>query len=237
MVLTPGLSFASSMSSVFNGIVLIAVALSLGSTGAYLTARELAPFEFSFAPSHEVLARLADRGPPVPPSILGANVSLEICEDAMGGLGFRLSPSERINAIAAHCAQAAREVTGAMPSLSYGHYVEAMALFALGEGAAASGALALSQSVGANEQWIAERRVALAETHYDALGEYAREGHRADLALLAQSRRGIGSIAARYVSNPQFRERVTEVVETLPVEVQRRFVTTVRAEAQGQGAR
>ncbi|WMT86760.1 hypothetical protein NO932_17955 [Pelagibacterium sp. 26DY04] len=219
------------MSSVVNGMMLTVVALLLGAGGVYLAARELAPFRFSFAPSAQILARLAEDAPPVPPSVFGANVSLRICEEAMGALGFRLFPSGRIAAIASHCREAAREATGAMPSLSYGHLVEAMALFALGRSDEAGAALGRSQRVGANEQWIAERRVALAEDHYEILGAYGQTGHLNDLALLARSERGIGSVAARYVSNPGFRERATAVVETLPEDIQERFVSLVRSQA------
>jgi hypothetical protein len=123
-----------------------------------------------------------------------------------------------------------------MPSHSYGYYIEALARFALGEADMAVAALERSQAVGPNEQWLAERRVGVAETHYAALEAYAGTGHLADLALLAQSRRGIRSIAARYVANPDFRERVTAVVETLPDEIQQRFVAVVRAEARTMGA-
>lgn len=222
------------MSSVFNGLVLLAFSLVLGMSGAYLTARELAPFDFSFAPDAQLLDRLAQEAPPVPPSIFGTNVSLEICEEAMSGLGFFLSPRAQIEAVAGNCAATAREIGATMPGLAYAPYVEAIAFFALERPDQAAAALIRSQEIGPNEQWIAERRVALAELHYDSLGAYAEAGHLADLELLAQSRRGIRSIASRYVSSADFRERVTAVVETLPSEVQQRFVTLVRREAREQ---
>lgn len=133
------------------------------------------------------------------------------------------------------CLETAERALVETPSLSYGQLVASIAHFALNNPGAARLTLERSQSLGPNEQWIAERRVALAEVHYDDLGAYARAGHLADLGLLAQSRRGIRSIAARYVANPAFRERVTDVVETLPIEIQRRFVSIVRAEARNIG--
>lgn len=216
-------------------MILIVVALLLGSTGIYLAAREIAPFDFSFAPSGEILSRLAQESPPVSLSIAGVNVSLQTCERAMSGLGFRLSPNQTIGAVAANCAQAARKATEAMPSLSYGHYIEAMALFVLGRSDEAGAALTRSQLVGANEQWIAERRVSLAESHYEVLEADVQAAHLTDLALLAQSQHGIRSIAARYVSDPDFRGRVTGVVETLPEDIQARFVSVVQAEVRGVG--
>lgn len=224
------------MSSFFNGLLLAVSALILGSWGAYLAAREIAPFDFSFAPRSEILDRLALEPAPVPPSTFGTNVALEICDEAMTRLLFHLAPSARKSAVANSCLETAETSVSQMPSHSYGYYVEALARFALGETEAAIRALERSQAVGPNEQWLAERRVALAETHYGELDSYEEEGHHADLALLAQSRRGIRSIAARYVANPGFRERVTAVVETLPNEIQQRFVNLVRAEARSMGA-
>lgn len=223
------------MSSFFNGLVLIVAALILGSSGAYLLAREIAPFDFSFAPRSEIFERLAAEPAPVPPSIFGTNVALEICDETMNRLSFQLAPTARQNAVANSCLETTSQALSETPSLSYAHFVASRAHFALGDQGAALAALERSQSLGPNEQWIAERRVALAEVHYGALGDYAQAGHLADLGLLAQSRRGIRSIAARYVANPDFRERVTGVVETLPVDVQRRFVSIVRTEARNIG--
>jgi len=223
------------MSSFFNGLVLIVTALILGSSGAYLVAREMAPFEFSFAPRSEIFDRLVSEPAPVPPSIFGTNVALEICDETMSRLSFQLAPTARKSAVANSCLETAEQALSEAPSLSYGHFVASIAHFALDNSGAARDALERSQSLGPNEQWIAERRVSLAEIHYDALDDYVRAGHLADLALLAQSRRGIRSIAARYVASPDFRERVTAVVETLPVEIQRRFVSIVRAEARTIG--
>lgn len=225
------------MSSHFNGLILIVSALILGSSGGYLAAREFAPFAFSFAPRSEIFERLMLEPAPVPPSTFGTNVALEICDETMTRLSFYLAPTARMSAVAHSCIETAGTAVSQMPSHSYGYYIGALAHYALGEVETAVAALERSQAVGPNEQWLAERRVALAELHYATLGTYAGAGHLADLALLAQSRRGIRSIAARYIASPAFRERVTAIVETLPEEIQQRFVTVVRAEARNMGAR
>lgn len=219
------------MSSHFNGLILIVSALFLGFSGAYLAAREIAPFSFSFAPRSEILERLTREPVPVPPSIFGTNVALEICDDTMNRLSFPLAPSAAMSAVAQSCLETAGTAISQMPGHSYGYYVGALAHYALGDAETALGSLKRSQAIGPNEQWLAERRVALAELHHADLEDYAEAGHLADLALLAQSRRGIRSIAARYVADPSFRERVTAIVETLPDEIQQRFVSVVRAES------
>lgn len=91
-------------------------------------------------------------------------------------------------------------------------------------------ALIKSYQTGPNEQWIAELRVLLAENAFGQLSEKAKAGHFLDLALLVQSRRGIRSIARRYVKDPDFRDRITDVVETLTDAAQRRFVSNLQRE-------
>ena len=56
----------------------------------------------------------------------------------------------------------------------------------------------------------------------------ARATHQRDLALLVQSQRGIATIARRYVAQPDFRERITAIVEALPQADQVRFLANVK---------
>ncbi|MEH6752481.1 MAG: hypothetical protein V7698_19550, partial [Paracoccaceae bacterium] len=140
------------MSSYFNGLVLIVSALILGSSGAYLAAREIAPFDFSFAPRSEIFERLT-RGPaPVPPSTFGTNVALEICDETMSRLSFYLAPTARMSAVAHSCLETAGTAISQMPSHSYGYYIEALAHYALGDAETALAALERSQAIGPNEQ-------------------------------------------------------------------------------------
>ena len=85
-----------------------------------------------------------------------------------------------------------------------------------------------SQATGKASQWVAEQRVALAEYYREHLDERVLAGNDADLEMLVRSQRGIGSIATRYVNDPAFRERITAIVETMPEDIQRRFIGVLR---------
>lgn len=168
-------------------------------------------------------------------SLSGTDEILRRCVDVVGGLYGRLQPEAMAQAAQSNCLALARSAVGAMPTYPFGWY--AVALFSYRVGAAEDGeqALVRAQQVGAHEQWLAEGRVRLAEEHFEDLGSMALAGHRADLELLARSRRGVASIAYRYVSDPGFRERITAIVETLPNEDQVRFVSNVSRAAERYG--
>jgi hypothetical protein len=118
-----------------------------------------------------------------------------------------------------------------MPSYAYGWYSIAAFSFALADDERGLYALRRSQAVAKSEQWLTERRVQLSEIYLAQLDEAALASHRQDLILLAQSNRGVRSIARRYVEDANFRERITALVETLPDADQARFVANVRLAA------
>ncbi|WP_196259700.1 hypothetical protein [Pelagibacterium limicola] len=219
-----------------SALMLGIAALALAAAGWWLTARELSPYQFSFAVLRDAAA-YADAAPAHALSLEGNRVLLDTCARGMQGVSFLASPTALKTAVAHRCLDMAGETARLMPTYSYAHYVSAMALLALYRAEAAEEALLLSHQGARNEQWIAELRVALAEDNAELLGDYIGSVHRLDLAMLVQSRRGIRSIAHRYVASPDFRSRVTDVVETLPPDVQARFVQTVRSEANALLAR
>jgi hypothetical protein len=56
----------------------------------------------------------------------------------------------------------------------------------------------------------------------------------ADLRLLASSEKGVRLIAQRYISNPDFRARITAIVERMPQERQIVFLKSVK-KSMGKG--
>lgn len=86
----------------------------------------------------------------------------------------------------------------------------------------------MSQVTGQASQWVAEQRVAVAESYHEHLNARAIASNDADLRRLVLSRRGIDSIGGRYINGPTFRERITTMVETLPEDAQRRFISALR---------
>ena len=95
-------------------------------------------------------------------------------------------------------------------------------------------ALRQSQLTGPNEQWIARFRVNLAETYFSQLDAKTVESEAADLKLLASSERGVELIAQRYIANPDFRARITAIVENMPQDRQIVFLRNVK-KSMGKG--
>lgn len=168
----------------------------------------------------------------LPLSLRATERLLSRCVTVVGGFyGFVQPPTTSASAREG-CLSLAREAVEAFPTYAFGSYALAQFLFARGEAGPANAALARSQDVGAHEQWVAELRVNLAEDQFERLSSEVLAGHERDLRLLALSGRGVRAIAARYIGNVAFRERITAIVETLPQENQRRFVSHVNSYAQ-----
>ncbi|KQV44417.1 MULTISPECIES: hypothetical protein [unclassified Rhizobium] len=126
------------------------------------------------------------------------------------------------------CRLRAAEVVERTPSDSFAWLVRAASSIRLVKVEEFNAALRNSQKTGPNEQWIARERIELAENFYGRTDDATKTTHETDLALMASSYRGVKVIARRYVSDPNFRARITTVVEKLPAERQRLFVGNVK---------
>jgi hypothetical protein len=168
-------------------------------------------------------------------SIPSNRLVLDNCFDALNGVYGRLQPADGRKAVATTCLQQAAQITRSMPSYSYAWYIASLSAAELGDSAGLADNLRQSQATGPSEEWIAELRVNLAEAHLGELPDDIRSHNDSDLAVLAESYRGVSSIAKRYVDDAGFRERITGIVEKLPDDVQRRFIAFVERAAQRTG--
>lgn len=129
-----------------------------------------------------------------------------------------------------NCGALVQDITATSELNSYAWFAQAYLTAQQNNVTGAVQALHSSYQTGQTEQWIAELRVPLAEVILADLPPQTYAGHMSDLALLVQSQRGIGSIARRYVANPEFRARITSVVEALPEPDQIRFLRVLNIE-------
>lgn len=212
-------------------LTIVVLSLALVAGGGWVGMREAAPYLRGGIDDAERFAALAERLPVPGPSIASERLVLDNCVRIISSLYARLQPADRKGAVARNCLEAADAITRRNPSSSYAWYVGALAAERLGDLAGMNARLQQSQQTGASEQWIAELRVPLAETHADHLTPEVRAAIDQDIRMLVDSTRGIASIAARYVAEEGFRERVTAIVETMPESDQRRFVSRVRSAA------
>lgn len=137
-----------------------------------------------------------------------------------------LSPAEKVG-LQRHCGEMATSAAVDRPTDAYAWTVAAAVAAAEQDWGDFNTFLRTAQAVAPSEQWVAEHRVELAEMHYGQLDPAVRDANDLDLAMLVLSDRGIFSIAERYLNEESFRERVTLIVEQLPVERQRKFINSL----------
>jgi hypothetical protein len=211
-------------------LLLASVLLSLG--GIVTALRELNVFAVgSPTPEGRFEALLAGDYDPGP-SPLSQRLLLDTCNEAISGIYGRLQVGERRRLVLERCREAADAIVADAPSTSFAWYIGALAASALGDAEGFNARVLRSQITGPTEQWIAERRANLVEDNYAAADAEVLARHQRELRLLVASQRGISSIARRYVNDPGFRERVTQIVETMSEADQRRFVSSVRRAAE-----
>lgn len=212
----------------------IAIALCVvgAAFGTYTLARESIVLDRYEHDSIEEYERIASGEARIGLSSYAKRQVLVSCQYGLTSELALVRPAEQIERFAVACRNYSQAVAASMPTNSFAWLVLANASHALGDMPSMNRALELSQMSGPNEQWLAERRVALAEDNFDSLSDAARTGNTRDLAMLATSYRGVKTIATRYVTDEAFRNRITTIVSELPVEVQRRFLSSVKRAAQ-----
>lgn len=214
---------------------LLVFASALACAGAVSTQAEFALARAGAGSDSAFFAAAGAEGFPAPGSISGTNLILRRCSEVVAGLMGALQPAEFAAPARTNCRRFAEAALFEMPTNGLAALLGARLAFLEGDTESGNAFLERSQMVAAHEQWLAEARVAIAEDNLEHLTEAVRRRHEADLVLLARSARGVRSIAYRYVSDPAFRERITAIVETLPGDVQQRFLNNVRRSANAFG--
>jgi hypothetical protein len=162
------------------------------------------------------------------PSAYSKMVALKDCSYGLEPIVVNIRGAENTAQFAAICMKTAAEITQTMPTNSYGWYVMAQAAAQLNDVDNFKTGYLNSFLTGPHEQWITVQRVDLAENNLAKLTPEMMAAHEKDIALLAVSTKGVQAIARRYVSDVNFRDRVTDIVAKLPDANQRRFLNLVR---------
>jgi hypothetical protein len=209
-----------------SGVLLLAA--------AYVVAAEAGPYlSVGEGLSDRLQALESDR--PAVMSRDARKIVLDTCTGLTTTVAGLLLRTETRRAEADWCAGRAADFAESAPTAGYAWYVAAQLAADRHDQTAFADDLGRAYATAPTEQWLAERRVALAETHLAELTPDLLASHQRDLALLVQSARGVAAIARRYVAEPDFRNRIAAIVATLPNADQARFVATIRAQiAAGQ---
>jgi hypothetical protein len=159
-----------------------------------------------------------------PLSIRGEYSLSEACHLETFSLDAMLRPIPEREAFAKVCLARLTALVGSSPANAFAWVVVAELAGYLGQAGLATRALEEASKIAPNEQWLAERRVDVAERYRGLVGEAVSSLEDYDLAMLVRSSAGIRSIAKRYVDQPDFRERVFRVVSQLSPADQARFI-------------
>lgn len=198
--------------------------------GSWVISQEAAHY-FAAGTKIQRLAAMPDHPPFAGVSILTKQDNLLDCVfalDRRSSLEVLYMPEAFRTELPARCSAMAMDAVTQMPTFSYGWFVLAYTDALAEDWAAMNKHLYMTRVTGQTSQWVAEQRVALAESYREHLDPSGLDGNQADLELLVRSQRGIGSIAKRYVNDPTFRERITAIVETMPEDIQHRFIGVLR---------
>lgn len=168
-------------------------------------------------------------------SQLSARMVLDSCSQAVTSIYGRFEPLDRREIVLANCLAQVEGTVQSMPTYGLAWFVGALLAAEQGDFANMNEKLLRAYWAAPYEQWIAELRVNLSELHLERLDDTYLDLHRRDLAMIVQNSRGISKIANRWVIDPDFRARITEIVEQLPEESQVKFVGRVRAAAAAFG--
>jgi hypothetical protein len=213
--------------------LLLLVGLGGAGLSAIGLAAEAQPFLGLAGGAEDNLDRLSSGGVSAGLSASAQRLVLDACVGAIASPLGAVQPEASRDALLANCRTVASAIANQNPGSSFAWYAVAAAAVEQGDAARFNAALLQSRATGPNEERLGAQRVQLAEGHRQMLQAPALAAEDADLAMLVLSRRGIGAIAARYVRDPTFRERITGIVETLPPEAQRRFVGSVSQAVRG----
>jgi hypothetical protein len=140
-------------------------------------------------------------------------------ENAMQSAAFSFSQK---------CVSLSDEIISHMPTNAYAWLVKAWASGELYEYDALNTSLQQSHVTAPNELWLAKFRLDLAERKRPLIDDDTKKAIDRDIAMMASSYQGSQELALRYMKDKAFRERVISVIETLPQEDQKRFISGVK---------
>lgn len=133
--------------------------------------------------------------------------SLRACARVQRSQYSRLQSGPARSAIAGYCLRLADRIRIRMPTSSLAHYISALSMQGIGD-PAWQDALNLSQAMGPNEGWMAERRFDLGVAAIGSLSHTAILAVEQDAHLLLSSLKYRALVIDRYARHPELRTLV-----------------------------
>jgi hypothetical protein len=164
----------------------------------------------------------------MPLSINGQVDLLSGCIFALESWKTRFRSNDDISLVAQNCATEAERIAGVNPNLSEAHYLLAYTSFLKGAQSDAIGYLAVAQKTAPTDQWLAVRRVRLAQSMLPGEVNIEHYNLQNDLGLLIASNRGLDTAASLYIKYPQLRDMIIASTEDLRDSDRARFLSRLK---------
>ena len=154
-------------------------------------------------------------------------IFLDECVEAMDGYYGRLQPPERRDALASICEQNSLSYTAWTPTFAYAWYVAARSALQKGDQEQFLERISKAYETAPSEGWMAAFRLPVWNENDGALTPKLREYFTWDIDLLLQTKAGAGVLVRYTALHPDLRERVIEMVEKAPPDVQLQFLAAM----------
>lgn len=206
-----------------NPLLFATISAVLVAAGLWGISQEAPPFfADGWGERTVVTAMLADTIHPAP-SIQSQLGYLFNCQVALTSLSGRAQPAPARQRAAEKCRDGSDMITNSSPTFSAAWQMGALAAATMEDWPGMNWRLRQAYETGPNEQWLAERRIDLAQTHVEQLDPDLLPRHDRDLILLLLDDNGRRFLAPRYHALADMRARIDTVLPSLPVDNRTRF--------------
>lgn len=187
--------------------------------------------EVTARPSLGGVALTGGLGSPISYSILSRQAALRTCSAALEPSVADLRPRHEKQALITHCNNLAQSILADAPTQSNAQFVAALAAFHSSDMDAMYRHLLASQSFGAHEGWLAERRFTLAANAQ--LGTIRYPLFR-DIATLLSTKSGVILVSKYYRNRPELRPAIRQTAVLATYSDQRRLLNVLSQPVVGQ---
>ncbi|GEM_PF-2481472 len=136
----------------------------------------------------------------------------------------RALPSDTYRQIALRCAELSELIIKTMPTYGLAWHMLAKTKLVLGDRLAFESAFLQSWIVSPHERWLAQERLMLVASNGSENDDTIRPAIKSDIRALLQTNSGFLFVLDLYRRDVGFRDGVTEVLEAMPGDIQRRFL-------------
>ena len=210
--------------SVLSSTTLLLASLCVMAAGIGGVVGELSPYFTAGANADQRITALASYSYQPGASTTSRALILDDCHSVTNSLLGLAQASSRRDALVTACIDYATAFVTESPVNSRGWLISAEMAADLDNAEAYNYGLAMSRLTAPGSNWMADDRVQLSRGHAGWLDEANKQGLADDIRLLMLTDSGTTFLAEIYDSDPDFREQLTSVIETVDPERQQRFL-------------